>query len=181
MKKILFLGAILLCIHSIQAQNKTFKVDSKTSIISYSANHMLHAWEGVNNQVLGLAITNSDASEIEKLAVLVKVRDFDSQNSSRDAHSLEVLEGIKFPDVKLYATHLNLNEKEGVIYGDLTFHGVKRPVQINAQIEKKEGNIHLTGSFSVKPSDFNIELPSFMMVAIDDLLELKFDVQLKTE
>jgi hypothetical protein len=35
----------------------------------------------------------------------------------------------------------------------------------------------LSGTFDVKPTDFDIELPSFMMVKMEDLLQFKFDLE----
>ena len=80
-------------------QNTQWKIDSEASSIRYKGDHLLHAWEGVNDKVYGLAVPSKEEG-IKKLAILVYVRDFDSKNSGRDAHSLEVLEALQFPEVK---------------------------------------------------------------------------------
>ena len=73
-------------------------VDSEKSSLSYDAKHFLHAWSGVNDNISGVIVYDK---EISKIAIAAKVVDFDSGNSNRDAHSLEVLEVFKFPMVKL--------------------------------------------------------------------------------
>lgn len=178
MKKLLVFAVLGLSFYAVQAQH-TYSIDADKSSITYAANHMLHAWEGKNNNVMGVAMVNEDVNEIEKLAILLNVRDFNSQNSSRDAHSLEVLEAIKHPTIKFYATHITTQSGETKLVGDLTFHGIKKSIQVTTRVKNNGNSISLEGSFSVKPSDFEIELPSFMMVEIDDLLELNFKVELK--
>lgn len=178
MKKLLVFAVLGFSFYAVQGQI-TYSVEADKSSITYSANHMLHAWEGENDNVLGVAMVSEDVNEIEKLALLLNVRDFNSQNSSRDAHSLEVLEAIKHPTIKFYATHINLQSRETTISGDLTFHGIKKPIQVITRIKNNGNTISLEGSFKVKPTDYKIELPSFMMVKIDDLLELNFKVALK--
>ena len=67
-------------------------LDKEKSNIKYSAKHVLHAWEGINNDVSGVAVYNES---ISKIALAAQVIDFDSGNSGRDSHSLEVLEALK--------------------------------------------------------------------------------------
>ena len=43
---------------------------------------------------------------ISKIALAAQVIDFDSGNSGRDSHSLEVLEALKFPNIKFYSKAL---------------------------------------------------------------------------
>ena len=74
----------------------TLMLDKEKSNIKYSAKHVLHAWEGINNDVSGVAVYNES---ISKIALAAQVIDFDSGNSGRDSHSLEVLEALKFPNI----------------------------------------------------------------------------------
>ena len=99
MKKLIF----LLCIQLSFSQG-TFILDQEKSKISYDAKHFLHAWSGQNNSVKGVIIIEDDV--ISNIAVAAEIADFDSGNSNRDAHSLEVLEALKFPMIKYYSDNI---------------------------------------------------------------------------
>jgi len=159
------------------AQNERWTLNTEKSVISYSANHLLHPWEGTNQNVKGILLIHPDEKEIKELAVLTLVRDFDSKNSGRDAHALEVLEALSFPEVRFYS-NLTENKKDSIlIHGKLDFHGVLKNHTIVAHQKKTPQGIVLKGSFKIKPTDFGIELPSFMMVKIDNLLSFKFELE----
>ena len=91
MKIKLSLLALIFCLKFNFAQEIQLKIETEESSIKYKGDHLLHSWEGINNNVNGIAIMNSKSNKIEKIAILIYVRDFDSGNSGRDAHSLEVL------------------------------------------------------------------------------------------
>ena len=84
---------------------------------------MLHSWEGTNNKVNGLAVLDSKNKSLQKLAILLYVRDFDSQNSGRDAHALEVLEALKYPEIKFYSESIEIENENLIINGIFDFHG----------------------------------------------------------
>ena len=84
-------------------QSDQLRVNTNESYIKYFGDHLLHSWEGTNNKVNGLAVLDSKNKSLQKLAILLYVRDFDSQNSGRDAHALEVLEALKYPEINFYS------------------------------------------------------------------------------
>jgi hypothetical protein len=64
-------------------------LDKKKSTITYSMNHVLHAWDAVSSDVNGVVQLKADGN-IEKVAIVAKISSFDSKSSNRDAHTLEV-------------------------------------------------------------------------------------------
>ena len=107
---------ILLLVFNFSFSQTTLMINNENSTINYDAKHVLHAWEGINDNVSGVIIYDN---EISKIAIAAKVVDFDSGNSGRDSHSLEVLEALKFPNIKFYSDDI---ETEG---NAITFNGVK--------------------------------------------------------
>ena len=63
------------------------------SYIKYDAKHVLHAWEGINENIKGVIVKDQ---VIEKIAIAAQVVDFDSGNAGRDAHSLESWRRLNF-------------------------------------------------------------------------------------
>ena len=95
-------------------------IDSEKSSLKYDAKHFLHAWSGVNNNIKGVVVYDKN---ISKIAVAAEIVDFDSGNSNRDAHSLEVLEALKFPMIKFYSEEIKVVDESLIMNGKLEFHG----------------------------------------------------------
>ena len=168
-RKLLIFFLLLVC--SIQAQETTWIINTSKSLITYSGKHTLHEWEGSNQKLYGRALLNNTSLVFNKLAILAYVRDFDSKNSGRDAHSLEVLEALSFPEIKFYSESFELIKDSLLINGVFEFHGKK--------LNKNE--ILLNGTFNLIPSDFGISLPAFMLVKMKDLLEIRYSIVLAKE
>lgn len=161
---------------STYGQKNTWKIVSNESVISYSAQHLLHNWQGINKNVLGLAVVDPASKSINRMAVMVYVRDFDSKNSSRDAHALEVLEALQFPQVKFYSETMQLQGEYIKLLGTLEFHGQKAALEVVGLAQWTTKKLKLSGTFEVRPTQFKIELPSFMMVPMEDELAFNFDL-----
>ena len=179
MKKIISFLFSLFCFTAIYAQDYQLKIDTKESSIKYEGDHLLHSWEGINNNIFGLAIFDANQTDLKKLAILCYVRDFDSNNSSRDAHSLEVLNELKYPEIKFYSDSLQKKDTIININGTFDFHGIKVKKSLSANFENLKKKYLIFGEFEIIPSDFNIDLPSFLSVKMDDLLKIEYRIVLK--
>ena len=65
-KKYLFYTLIIFT-NLVFAQSEKWKINSNQSFISYSGNHILHSWEGINNNILGLFVVNSENNISENI------------------------------------------------------------------------------------------------------------------
>ena len=130
------------------AQFTSWKTANENSVISYSAAHILHPWEGINKNILGVAVVDSVNNTINKMAILVYVKDFDSNNSSRDAHALEVLEALQFPQVRFFSEKISVNNEQVNLEGTLDFHGEKAPLEIVGKVNWFDKKLELSGTGS---------------------------------
>ena len=110
------------------------------------------------------------------IAILTKVEDFDSGNSNRDSHALEILESLKYPQIRFYSNNILVKNDEVEIFGKLTFFGKSVEKKINSQIILNDNQIILSGKFDLILSDFQIKLPSFLGVKIDDIVKISFKI-----
>lgn len=152
------------------------RVDKAHSSLSYSCAHTLHEWTGVDRNIEAVAVLNDAGNQITKVAVAGKVADFDSGNSNRDSHALEVLDAIKYPKVTFVSTSITPDGPNLKVAGNLTFHGVTKPVAFIATRQENDKELAFNGEFQVKLSDFNIDPPTFMLVPMDDAMKLDFAV-----
>ena len=173
MKNIIFIT--LLFFQLSQAQQ--YELDSDKSFITYSGSHPLHDWQGTSNDVKGIFIFQEETPS--RIAVSTSVASFNSKNSSRDAHSLEILNAINFPKVTFYSDQISMSEKFVSFKGKLSLHGVSIDFGTEGEIIFEKDVVVLRGNFEVNPSDFGIKLPSFMLVKMKDELSLKYNLRFK--
>ena len=166
-----FLLLVNLCI----AQKETWTLNPENSFISYNAKHILHSWKGMNTNVKGIA--KVEANEMNQIAILTLVKDFDSNNSGRDAHALEVLEALSYPEVRFYSDSITVAQDSIKIIGLFNFHGVNQSRSIAASVENEKNKKIIRGRFKLTPTDFDIKLPSLMMVKMENLLLFDFKLE----
>ncbi len=173
MKALQILLVFVLSIFSLTSQ-ETLMLKADQSYIKYDAKHVLHAWEGVNKNINGVIVKGK---EIEKIAIAAQVVDFDSGNAGRDAHSLEVLEALKFPTIKFYSEKIKTQGNVLVLDGEVEFHGQKKSILVYTTLKDDDESIVINGKFRLIPSEFLIELPSFMLVKMEDFLNIQFELK----
>jgi polyisoprenoid-binding protein YceI len=149
-------------------------LNSEKSFITYEAKHILHQWSGLNKNINGVLILQEDKPV--KIAVTTKISDFDSGNSSRDSNALEILEALVFPRVSYFGETFDLDNNKLDISGKMKFHGIEKNIVIKTSFEKSKKKIALKGNLIIKPSDFQIKLPDFMLVKMEDNLIINYEL-----
>ena len=151
--------------------------EKENSIVSYTMRHPLHEWEAISKDVNCAIIYNSATDNIESVAVVLKVDSFDSKNANRDSHALEVLEALKFPKVTFVANNIEWNGGDVLlIKGNLTFHGIVKPINIRAERKMTDGKLTIEGFFKTNLSEFKIERPTLLGLAAEDEIKMYFMV-----
>ena len=151
--------------------------DKSLSTVTYAAKHPLHKWEGISHDVNCALIYNDETKQPEAVAVSIKVASFDSDNGNRDSHAMEVLEGLKYPNVTFVSSDVKAGANgELTAKGSLTFHGVAKPATLRATRKDAGGKLTITGEFPISLTDYNIERPSLMGLKVEDDMTLRFNV-----
>ena len=174
MKIILQILIALLPLVSIAQTKLPFNKNKST--ITYAMNHIMHAWEGTSNQLNGLVQLNANG-QIEKVAMIAKVSSFDSKSSNRDAHMLEVVESLKYPNISFQSTSVTETAKDKLLVkGMLEFHEIKKETSFEATSRKKDKETTVSGNFIFLLEDFKIERPSFMLTKVDNEVKVNFEI-----
>jgi polyisoprenoid-binding protein YceI len=109
--------------------------------------------------------------------------------NSKDRQEIEtrmkqdVLETSRFPEISFQSNEV-ISRAVGdtrfsvVLKGDLTLHGVTRPLEIPAQVLLANGTLQASGDFSLLQSDFDIPLVSVAggTLKVKDELKLSFNI-----
>lgn len=116
------------------------------------------------------------------LAVTDKVSASDRQKIEGTMRD-EVLEITKYPEIvfkssSITATKSGDGQYQARISGELTLHGVTKPLGITAQLEFSDKTLRARGGFSVKQSSFDIKPVSVAggTIKVKDELKFSFDI-----
>jgi polyisoprenoid-binding protein YceI len=112
--------------------------------------------------------------EIVSVSATVDVTTFDSGNSNRDSHAMEVIDAISYPEVSFVSSSVTETGDSLKVTGKLTFHGVTRDIVALAAAKWSVDKIEVRGSFVLSLTDFKIERPSLLMIPVEDALRFTF-------
>jgi polyisoprenoid-binding protein YceI len=174
MKNLLVIICLLLHLGS-RGQAVQLKADRTKSYIKYEMKHAVHSWTGISKD-LGCVIQLNAKDEIEKVAATVKVKSFDSDNSNRDSHMLEVTDALTYPSISFYSTSVIRSTTGYQVRGILSFHGVDRAIAFDMAEERSGKGRTLKGSFKILLEDYLIERPTLLMVKTDNEVKLELFV-----
>ena len=175
MKKVMFGLVAMMLTMSVSAQ----KFFTKDADVAFDANSPLEKIEGKTNK--GTLVIDAATGKLES-AVLVK--GFHFRSALMEEHFNEnYMESGKFPKAIFAGTITNFNtvnlKKDGsypvTVSGNLTMHGVTKPVQSKGSLTVKGGMItNAKAALTVTMADFNIAIPS----AVKDKIakEAKIDI-----
>jgi polyisoprenoid-binding protein YceI len=116
------------------------------------------------------------------LAVTDKISAKDRQKIETTMRD-EVLEVSKYPEISFRSSSVSASKTgEGQyraqIAGEITLHGVSRPLTINARLEFGDNALRAQGEFGVKQTSFGIKPPSVAggTIKVKDELKVTFDI-----
>lgn len=153
------------------AQPQTVHAVQHASSVSYRLSHFFHVIEAASKDAVWQIELDTAAKEIKSVSSQVDVMTFDSGNSNRDSHAMEVVDAMTYPDVRFSSTTLIANRDSLNVTGKLTFHGVTRDIVVTAVSKWSADNVEIRGNFNVSLTDFNVDRPSFLMIPVDDTLK----------
>ncbi|MBO0937157.1 YceI family protein [Fibrella sp. HMF5335] len=173
------LVSIVLAFKPVLAPRKLV-ADKTKSTVTYSMVHPMHKWDGVSHDVNAAMIYDEATKQIQNVAVAIRVATFDSQNQNRDSHMIEVLEGLKYPNVTFSSQDVKTNPDGSLTAnGKLTFHNVTKPVSVKVTRRDVNGQMVMDGKFDLKLTDYGIERPSLLGLATEDQFSLAFSLAFK--
>jgi polyisoprenoid-binding protein YceI len=151
---------------------QTVAVDAikKETSITYRIVHPLHHIEATSRDVASRVALDPGKKEITNVTAQADVTTFDSGNSNRDSHAMEVIDAISYPDVMFTSTSVRQEGDSVAVTGKLTFHGVTQDVVIHAASKWSSNRLEIQGSFDVSLTAFKIERPALMLIPVEDKL-----------
>jgi hypothetical protein len=145
------------------------------STLSYHVSHPLHESVGVSHEARGKGVCHNGQCDF---LIAVPVKSFDSKDSNRDLHMLQVTRGGQFPMVTVRVQMREGELTSAAIHCDLEIQFAGQTVrykQVPFQREAHGSEVRITGTIPATLTDFKIDAPSLLGIAV------KNDVPIKVE
>jgi hypothetical protein len=146
------------------------------STLTYHVSHPLHQVDGVSHAAKGKGVCHAGQCDF---LIAVPVKSFDSGDSNRDLHMLQVTRGGQFPMVTV-RTHLPENASgSATINADLEvqFAGQTAKYDQLAFQKTTQGNeTRISGTIPATLTDFKIDPPSLLTVAVKNEIPVRVEM-----
>lgn len=154
------------------AQSRFIDAVKDESFATYKLVHPLHEVESTSKVVAFRIEFDSTVDHIKAISASADVTSFDSGNSNRDSHAMEVIDAITYPDVTFQSTAVRSSGDSLTVSGKLTFHGVTNDVvaSLTRQWSPDKARVEFDGGFPVSLTAFKIDRPSLLMIPVEDTL-----------
>ncbi|TAE25409.1 MAG: polyisoprenoid-binding protein [Cytophagales bacterium] len=167
MKKLLFSAAALLVTSATFAQ--TWTVDKSHSKVGFAITHMMLTEVDGNFKTFDAKLTGKPDMSDAQFEMTADVNSINTDNERRDGHlkSADWFDAAKFGTVSFKSTSFKkVSGNKYKMTGDLTMHGVTKPVTLDATVlgpvvnKNREGKeitkVGLKTSGQIKRSDFGV-------------------------
>jgi hypothetical protein len=174
-KKLILLMGFLMAGLPVFPQTDTQWV-LQQSTLTYHVSHPLHQVEGASHEARGKGVCHAGQCEF---LVAVPVKSFDSGDSNRDLHTLQVARGGQFP-MATVRTHLPESASaSATIHADLQVEFAGQTAtykQIPFQQVTEGSQIRISGTIPATLTDFKIDPPSLLTLPVKN--EIPIGVEL---
>ncbi len=148
---------------------------SGTGTVEYRVVHKFHKINAVSK---AMAVRGTVDGSGLKVMARTQVSTFDSDNTNRDAHMMETVEGEKYPWASVRATLAGFTlptsgTKKITVQASVELHGVSVTHPIELTLETKDGKtFHVSFDFPESMTAHKIERPSLLFVPVDDEIRI---------
>lgn len=146
------------------------------STLTYHVSHPLHQTEGVSHGARGKGSCHEGQCDF---LIAAPVKSFDSGDSNRDLHMLQVTRGAENPMV-IVRTHLPESDaNSATVHADLEVQFAGQTAQykqVEFQLVKQGADIKISGTIPATCSDFKIDPPSLLTMPIKNEIPVRVEM-----
>jgi hypothetical protein len=146
------------------------------SALKYHVSHPLHQSEGVSHAARGKGVCHSGECDF---LIAAPVKSFDSGDSNRDLHMLQVTRGAQFPLVTVRTRLSETALGSGPIQADLEIQFAGQTVQykqVPFEQVTQGSNVKISGTIRATLSDFKIEPPTLLSIAVKNEMPVRVEM-----
>lgn len=146
------------------------------STLTYHISHPLHQVDGVSHAARGKGVCHDGQCDF---LIAVPVKSFDSGDSNRDLHMLQVTRGAQFPMVTVRTRLPEAASGSTAIHADLDvdFAGQTAHYKnISFQLVKQGEQTKISGTIPATLADFKIDPPSLLTMPVKNDIPVRVEM-----
>ena len=146
------------------------------STLTYHVSHPLHESEGVSHAARGKGVCH--AGECDFL-IAVPVKSFDSGDTNRDLHMIQVTRGGEFPVISVRTRLPESAAASREIRADLEVEFAGQTVtykQVALEQSTDDGATRITGTIPATLAAFKIDPPTLLAIPVKNEIPVRLDV-----
>jgi len=151
------------------------------STLTYHVSHPLHQTDGVSHAARGKGVCHAGQCDF---LIAVPVKSFDSGDSNRDLHMLQVTRGGEFPMVTVRTRLPEDASASATIHADLEvqFAGqTAKYKQVSFQQATQGNEVRISGTIPATLSDFKIDPPSLLAMPVKNEIPVRVEMTWRRE
>jgi hypothetical protein len=144
--------------------------------LTYHVSHPLHSSEGVSHTARGKGVCHEGQCEF---FIAVAVKSFDSGDSNRDLHMVQVTRGAQFPMVVVRTRLPETASATATIHADLEIQFAGQTAQykqVAFELATQGNQIRISGTIPATLSDFKIDPPSLLAIPVKNEMPVRVDM-----
>jgi hypothetical protein len=168
------LMALLLLAPKIAQADKQWVLEQST--VAYHVSHPLKQTDGVSHAARGKGVCHAGQCDF---LIAVAVKSFDSGDSNRDLHMLQVTRGAQFPIVSVRTRLPEAASASATIHADLEIQFAGQTAQykqVALQLTPQGSQIRISGTIPATLSDFKIDPPSLLAIPVKNEMPVLVDM-----
>ena len=146
------------------------------STLTYHVSHPLHQIDGVSHAARGKGVCH--AGECDFL-IAAPVKSFDSGDSNRDLHMLQVVRGAQFPMVTVRFRLPENAASSATVHADLEIQFAGQTAkygQVVFQVTLQGNEAQITGTIPATMTDFKIDPPSLLSIPTKNEIPVRVEM-----
>lgn len=179
---------ISLLLFNIKAYSQNYTLYKSNSTITVSGTSSLHDWDIISKDFnANILFKDFETAQIENLSVSIVSESLKSGKSAMDKKTYKALQTDDFKTITFKMVEVKSNKIideasfEIELIGNMKICGVSKQVPINFLLTRTNSGLNITGSCSMKMTDFNVEPPTALLGTIKtgDEISIKFNAEFK--
>lgn len=146
------------------------------STLTYHASHPLHQTDGVSHAARGKGICHAGQCDF---LIAVPVKSFDSGDSNRDLHMVQVTRGAEFPMVTVRTRLPESAANDATIHADIEIQFAGQTAhyqQVAFQLTRQGNDSKISGTIPAALADFKIDPPTLLTFPVKNEIPIKVEM-----
>jgi hypothetical protein len=170
----ILIAFLLLALPKLAVADSQWALEQST--LTYHVSHPLHQTEGASHAARGKGVCHAGQCDF---LIAVPVKSFDSGDSNRDLHMVQVTRGAQFPMVIVRTRLPEAAPASAAIHADLEIEFAGQTAQYKQvlfQVVTKGNETRISGTIPSTLSDFKIDPPTLLTVPIKNEMPVRIDM-----